>query len=144
MHAPASVLKPLDAVYHSAIRFITGDRFSTHHCILYQKVNWLPLKSRREMHFALFVYKALLHKLPSYINSLLAVRRSGYQTRTQGWLLLQIPKISSELGRSAFSFYAPHTWNELQCTFKLDDLMPLRHFRRLLNDHFITDCVCFL
>lgn len=79
MHASASVLKPLDAVYHSAIRFITGDRFSTHHCTLYQKVNWLPLKTRREMHLALFVYKALLHKLPPFINSLLTVRRSGYQ-----------------------------------------------------------------
>jgi hypothetical protein len=33
-------LDPLDAVYHSALRFITGNNYSTHHCILYQKVGW--------------------------------------------------------------------------------------------------------
>ena len=35
MHATASPLKPLDAVYHSALKFITGDVYSAHHCILY-------------------------------------------------------------------------------------------------------------
>lgn len=34
MTAGATTLKPLDAVYHTTLHFITGDRFSTHHCIL--------------------------------------------------------------------------------------------------------------
>ena len=33
----ASTLKLLDAVYHSALRFSTGDVYSTHHCNLYKK-----------------------------------------------------------------------------------------------------------
>lgn len=32
--AAASALKPLDAVYQSALRFITGDPFDSHNCIL--------------------------------------------------------------------------------------------------------------
>ena len=61
--AAATTLKPLDAVYHSAVRFITGDSCNTPHCILYQKVGWSSLKSHRSLHYSLFVYKALLIKL---------------------------------------------------------------------------------
>lgn len=43
MNASAVTLKPLDAVYHSALRFITGDNYNTHHCELYAKVGWPPL-----------------------------------------------------------------------------------------------------
>lgn len=34
-HASASTLKPLDTVYYSAVRFITADFYSAHHCIFY-------------------------------------------------------------------------------------------------------------
>ena len=37
MHASSSTLKPLDAVYHSAVRFITSNGFLTHRCVLYKK-----------------------------------------------------------------------------------------------------------
>lgn len=40
----ATSLKPLDAVYHNALRFIIGDSFNTDHCILYQKVGLSSLK----------------------------------------------------------------------------------------------------
>ena len=50
MHASLSTLKPLDAVYHNALRFITGDDYRTHHCLLYEKVGWPSLTVRREQH----------------------------------------------------------------------------------------------
>lgn len=105
MHAAAIVLNPLAAVYHRTLCFITGDWFSTHHCILYQKVGWSSLKSCRLMHCTLFIYKALLHKLPPYLTSLLTHRRTGYQTRSQGWLILELPSISTKLAKSAFSWF---------------------------------------
>ena len=40
MDTAATSLKPLDAVYHNALHFITGDKFSTNHCILHQQVGW--------------------------------------------------------------------------------------------------------
>ena len=49
MYASPATLKPLDAVYHSALRFIAGDGFLTHHCISYGKVGWLCLTIRREL-----------------------------------------------------------------------------------------------
>lgn len=48
MHASAATLKPLDSVYHSTLRFITGDSNITHHCDLYAKVGWPSLCVRHE------------------------------------------------------------------------------------------------
>lgn len=73
MHASANTLKPLDAIYHCALRFIMGDSYKTHHCILYQPVGWASLSVRREQHALLFIYKALLLKLPPYISSLISI-----------------------------------------------------------------------
>ncbi len=54
MHASSTILRSLDAVFHCALRFITFDGFFTHHCILYKKVGWSSLTSRREQHCLLF------------------------------------------------------------------------------------------
>jgi len=32
MHVPLNTLKKLDAVYHAALRFMTGSSVCTHHC----------------------------------------------------------------------------------------------------------------
>ena len=66
-HASATSLKALDAAYHSALRFITEEAYNTHHCTLYEKVGWISLSARRDLHLFLFIYKALLGKRPAYI-----------------------------------------------------------------------------
>lgn len=71
MHASAQTLKPLDALYHSSIRLITGDGYQTHHCTLYEKVGWCSLSTCREQHCLIFIFKAILNKLPFYLNRLL-------------------------------------------------------------------------
>ncbi len=48
------------SVYHGALRFITDCTFSTHHCILYNRVAWSSLAVRRQMHWYLLIYKAIL------------------------------------------------------------------------------------
>ena len=65
-HAAATTLKPLDAIYHSALRFITGNPYNTHHCTLYTTVGWPSLSVRRDHHWFLYIYKALLKKSPPY------------------------------------------------------------------------------
>lgn len=107
-NAAATTLKPLDAVYHSALHFITGDSFNTHHYILCQKVGWSSLKSRRSLHYSIFVYKALLYTLPNDLTSLLKYKNIRHQTRSQVWLTLEIPRVATELGKSAFSYNATH------------------------------------
>ena len=42
--APSS-LEPLDTVYYSPLRFMTGDGYGTHHCVLYD-MGWSSLAER--------------------------------------------------------------------------------------------------
>lgn len=102
-----TTLKPLDAVHHSALSFITEDTYSTHHCILFEKVGWPSLSQRRDMHFFLIIYKALTGKLPMFISSILIGYSSSYQTRKSRFLL-QIPHVCSELGKTASHSCAPY------------------------------------
>jgi len=57
----------------------------------------------------IFILKALRGKLPLYISSLLTCT-SNYNTGSTA----KLPHFHTELGRSAFSNYAPYVWNELQ------------------------------
>ena len=143
MHASSTVLKSLDTVYHSALRFITGDRFLTHHCVLYGRVGWPSLAARREEHCLLFIYKALIGKLPLYLSSLLNHVDSNYCTRSQSHIRLSIPRVRTEQGKTAFSFYAPDKWNRLQDSIKLDQLIPLNLFKTLLQETLREVCTCF-
>ncbi len=79
-NASASTLAALNPIYYSAIRFITGDSYLTHHCVLYENVGWAPLALRRDRHWLLFIYKALIGKMPSYITSLLNRSHTRFST----------------------------------------------------------------
>ena len=44
-------LNKLDAVYHSAIRFVTKAPYTTHYCDLYALVGWPSLHTHRQTHW---------------------------------------------------------------------------------------------
>jgi hypothetical protein len=96
MNAAATSLKPLDSVYHSGLNFITEDRFSTHQCILYQKVGWPSLISHRLIHYYVFIYKSLLQKLPLCQRSLLTFKHMSYQSRSDRWPTFEIPSVFTQ------------------------------------------------
>ena len=144
-NASSSTLKSLDAVYHSALRFITGDIYSTHHCILYNKVGWSSLSDRRNQHWLLFIYKTFIGKHPPYISDLLNWSVRTYHTRSSEWLLLQPPPLPrTDFGMSAFNRSAPNTWNTLQySTLRLTKLVSIAQFRALVTNTSGTICTCF-
>ena len=142
-HAPAATLKQLDSVYHSALRFITGDSYNTHHCLLYDKVDWPSLSRRRSYHWNMFVFKAISGKLPPYISSLLDWSLGVYETRSSGWLSLHVPRARLELGKTAFFIEAPNTWNTLNQTLKLEVLPSASAFKQLVRNLDATSCNCF-
>lgn len=139
----AETLKPLDALYHSALRFITGDGYQTHHCILYEKVGWPSLSIRREQHCLTFIYKAILNKLPFYLTALLKPKISVYSTRAQEHFILDIPFMNTELGKTAFFFFGPHKWNTLQNALHLTKFPSVDLFKHLLTTVLFVQCTCF-
>ena len=145
MHAAHASLKPLDAIYHSALRFITGDKFLTHHCRLYEKVGWPSLTIRRNQHCNIFIYKGLLKLLPNYLNSLLEPLTGHHHTRSQDFIVLETPTPKSELGKTAFCFYGPNMWNCLQSVLKLKNLISLDCFKILVMNTLNSEpCNCIL
>lgn len=69
-HASASLL-PLSlhcSVYHCA--FITPASYSTHHCILCERVEKAPLSVRWDKHWFLLIYKVLKGNMPPYLSAL--------------------------------------------------------------------------
>lgn len=142
-NATISSLSMLDSIYHSAIRFSTGSAYNTHHCILYDTIGWPSLTERRFRHWILFIYKAILGKLPSYISSLLNWHSSMHHTRSSSQLLLSVPSVRTELGKSAFCFDAPRSWNLIQRTFNLESLISFNQFKILITNLPNPVCNCY-
>ena len=89
------ILNKLDAVYHSAIRFVTKAPYTTHHCDLYALVAWPSLHTRLQTHWLQVIYKSLLGKAPPYLSSLVTNR----STRSSRYISLLTPKANSSFGR---------------------------------------------
>ena len=134
MNAPAHCLSKLDAAYHSALRFVTNCKVLTHHCTLYARAGLPSLTVRRLSHWYIFIYKAMLGKLPSYICSLISRRIvSGYCLRSHAVVLLNVPTARTVLGKIAFRCAAPLSWNSLQIKWKLSNLVPLKVYKTRLD-----------
>ena len=146
-HAPGAVLGKLDAVYHGALRYITNLRPLTHRCALYMRVGWPSLTQCRLSHWYVFIYKAILGQLPSYLCSLISLQEnSTYQLRSQDKLLLSEPSSRIKFGEQAFQFSAPKAWNELQKTMDMQELISLPCFNdaiKIMEEDKLRVCTCF-
>lgn len=143
MHASIYLLKRLDCIYHAALRFITNACSRTHHCLLYNRVGWTSLHQRRKSHILVFTVKALLGMLPNYITRLLCLYKKNYSTRSSIGIKLEVPKIHSEHGKSAFSYFAPWLWNEFQINAQLERIPSLNVFKNILRCKMNEVCDCF-
>lgn len=130
MNAPDEYTNKLDAAYHSALRFITNCKALTHRCVLYNRVGWPSLSQRRLGHWYMFIYKALIGKLPSYICSLISQKDIGrYELRSQDVIQLNSPCARIEFGKKAFRCAAPSAWTTLQDDLKLNEMVSLPSFK---------------
>ena len=144
--ASETALKKLDTLHHSAIRFATNAPFRTHHCNLYELVDWPSLKTRRSLHWHHFIYKSVLGMTPHYLSSLLHIATNTYSTRSSRYIQLSIPSsvaYRSVFGRTSFRFAAAYDWNTLQSTLKLTTLTSLSIFKQKLQQIFVDRCACF-
>uniref|UniRef100_A0A8C7QUG0 Reverse transcriptase domain-containing protein n=1 Tax=Oncorhynchus mykiss TaxID=8022 RepID=A0A8C7QUG0_ONCMY len=140
--ASKTLLNKLDAVYHSAIRFVTKAPYTTHHCDLYALVGWPSLHTRRQTHWLHVIYKTLLGKVPPYLSSLVTIASPTCSTRSSRYISLVTPKTNSFFGRLSFQFSAANDWNELQKSLKLETLISLTSFKHQLSEQLTDYCTC--
>lgn len=141
--ASNTLLNKLDVIYHSAIRFVTGAPYKTHHCKLYSLVKWPSLQTRRKLHWLLFIYKSLIGKLPNYLSSLLQIHKPSRTLRSSCYIRLTVPKTQKEFGKTSFQFSAPNDWNNLQETLKLTSFVPTACFIKSVSAILQDKCTCF-
>lgn len=133
----------LDCVYYV---FGTNASSHTHHCILYDSVGWSCLYQIRKM-YMLFVAKALWGKLTTYISSLISYYYNKYIfTRSSTAIHLNVPRVYSEHVKSAFSFYAPWLWNNMQAIIflRINYIYCRLHWRNHVAVIIIFNCICCL
>ena len=90
--ASNTLLSKLDAVYHSAIRFVTKSPYTTQYCNLYALVGWPSLHIRRQTHWLQVIYKSMLGKALPYLSSLVTITTPTRSTRSSRSISLIIPK----------------------------------------------------
>uniref|UniRef100_A0A674E0N3 Reverse transcriptase domain-containing protein n=1 Tax=Salmo trutta TaxID=8032 RepID=A0A674E0N3_SALTR len=140
--ASNTLLNKLDAVYHSAIRFVTKAPYTTHHCDLCSLVGWPSLHTHRQTHWLQVIYKTLLGKVPPYLSSLVTIAAPTCSTSSSRYISLVTPKANSSFGRLSFQFSAANDWNKLQKSLKLETLISLTSFKHQQSEQLTDHCTC--
>ena len=132
----------MDAVYHSAIRFVTKAPYTTHPCDLYALVGWPALHILRQTHWLQVIYKYLLGEAPPYLNSLVTIATPTHSTHSSRYIALVTPKANTSFGRLSFQFFAANDWNKLQKSLKLESYISLSNFKHQLSEQLTDHCTC--
>jgi hypothetical protein len=138
--ASNTLLNKVDAVYHSAIRFVTKAPYSIHHCDLYTLVGWPSLHTHRQTHWLQVIYKSLLGKAPPYLNSQVTIAAPTRSTLSSRYISLVTPKANSSFGRLSLPFSAANDWNKLQKPLKLETHISLTSFKHQLSEQLTGHC----
>lgn len=107
MHASAAALTSLDAVYLTALRFIS-DNYNAHHCELHARLGRLVSLCPWGLEKPGFIYLKGPHCLffnPPYITSLLFFNAG---------LLHRCRLLFTELEKYSFSCFVPAAWKSMQ------------------------------
>ncbi len=93
---PKKTIRQLQLIQNTAARILTRTRKSEHITPVLRSLHWLPVTFRID--FKVLVYKSLNGLGPKYIAD----------------MLTEIPRVLTKQGESAFSYYAAHSWNQIQ------------------------------
>ena len=141
--ASNTLFRKLDAVYHSAIRFVTKAPYTTHHCDLCAPIGWSSLHIRRQTHWLQVIYKSLLGKAPPYLSSLVTIATPLHRsTRSSRYISPVVPKANTPFGLLSFQFSAANDCNELQKSLKLETYISLANFKCQLSEQLTDRCSC--
>lgn len=152
MHAAPSTSQPLDAVYRSTLTFTTGDGSRNHHCHLYQSSGWSSSlqKRRATLHS---IYLQSLTQSIAWISSLLNHSLYTCSTHTHGSPVLNIPYVSTAVGKTAFEYDADiHRITRKSSHFKcilydsstIPCILTMNTHVLTVNSHCVCDVSCIM
>lgn len=140
-NASKSDLVPLNTAYNRLCRFVLGCPFLTHHCTMYDRLQWPPLQARRQMHWLQFLFKCIYFNYPTYLKRYLIQIPSTQYTRHSTQVYFTVPFTGNNFGKNGFAFKAPTDWNNLPSHIRSISVFPI--FKRALSSCFEVVCSCF-
>jgi len=76
---------------------------------------------------------------PSYLYNILQVHQPSRALRSSTPKLLQVPYLSTDFGRRAFSYSSPATWNSIPTS--IENCSSLYSLKRHLKSHLIAQLI---
>lgn len=109
------LLSKLERLQNQCIRFIFGLRKYDHISEYRKKLNWLPIRFRRESHILSFLYNVLMNpSSPSYLRERFRFRDiMGERLRAGTNLSLVIPVHCTKTYSDSFTVHGARLWNRL-------------------------------
>ncbi len=99
-------IRQLHLIQNAAAMILTRTRKSEHITPVLGSLHWLPVTFR-------IVYKSLNGLGPKYIADMLTEYKPNRPLRSVGSSQLDISRVHTKQGESAFSYYAARSWNQL-------------------------------
>jgi len=131
----ASNMHKLQSAQNSLTRVVLP---SLHHLSASERLSylqWLPVHYRIQFKIATLTYKTFATCQPSYLYNL-QLHQPSRALRSSTQQLLQVPYMSTDFGRRAFSYSSPATWNSIPTSIK--NCSSLYNFKRHLKSHLIA------
>ncbi len=123
-------------IQNTAARILTRTRKSEHITPVLRSLHWLPVTFRIDFKVLLLVYKSLNGLGPKYIADMLTEYKPNRALRSVGSSQLEIPRVHTKQGESAFSYFAARSWNQLPEEIKC--AKTLATFKSRLKTHLFS------
>ncbi len=109
---------------------------SDHITPVLRSLHLLPVTIRIYFKVLLLVYKSLNGLGPKYIADMLTEYKPNRPLRSVGSSHLEIPRVHTKQGESAFSYFAAHSWNQLPGEIRC--VKTLATFKSRLKTHLLS------
>ncbi len=110
---PKKSIRQLQLIQNAAARILTRTRKSEHITPVLRSLHWLPVTFRIDFKVLLLIYKSLNGLGPKYMADMLTEYKPNRPLRSLGSSQLEIPRVHTKQGESAFSYYAARSWNQV-------------------------------
>ncbi len=144
---PKKTIRQLQLIQNTAARILTRTRTSEHITPVLRSLHWRPVAFRIDFKELLLIYKSLNGLGPKYISDMLAKYKPNRPLRSLGSSRLEIPRVHTKQGESAFSYLAARSWNQLPEEIRC--VKTLATFKSRLKTHlfscaFVKWALCYV
>jgi hypothetical protein len=121
----------LQRLLNACVRFIFNLKISDHITEYFNKLSWLKLCDRRQMHTLSLLYQILNTNTPHYLVENFKTQDQVHKTNTRGNKNLVIPQHRTVIYNKSFTVTACREWNKLSLTIR--EAPSLATFKRALH-----------